>query len=441
MKGFVHPGNPAFVEEMRQLALSPHPEDAPLPLSDDPNDFCIIDTETRSRLDVTEVGAVNHIAAGRVIIVTYAIGDGPVQVWAVDSFDEADRLNFQNIPGDLQAFWRRAARGEAWFVAWNSGFDRHALGRGIDLDPTVRAEYPNGEIMRVDMIIDAMAQSVKSHLPPDLMGAAQYGGAATKKRGSGKALIKLFSDEAGTATPQTHPAEWAEFIEYAVDDIGAARDLFFSTAPLSAQEWAEFWANEYINDRGMPVDVEFVAKAAALAKHNAALADAAVREISGGALLTVNQHKAMLAWVEARIGHHPAVEHILTREVTIEEGDDGEDVAVVEKSLSRERVEALIALLEELDAGDGLTDDEYDALRMLEVRLYGASATPRKFVKIGPLLVGDRLTGQYVFNGAAATGRFSSRGAQTHNLTRDTVGTRDDEIEAIETILDMEIDP
>jgi hypothetical protein len=45
-----------------------------------------------------------------------------------------------------------------------------------------------------------------------------------------------------------------------------------------------------------------------------------------------------------------------------------------------------------------------------------------------------RLKGQYVYCGAAATSRFSSKAVQVHNLSRDTVGSLDDEIDAIELI-------
>lgn len=413
------------------------------PLSENHDDFCIIDTETRSPYDVTVHGAYVHTRHCMVVIVTYQIGDGPVQSWVVEGFGKGDRLNWQNAPHDLHKFYTRAVKGEAWFVAWNAAFDRLALNHGVDLDPTVRAELhkhaPAGtpmqtDVIRIDMMIDAMAQGVASHLPPDLFGAAQFGGVATKKQANGKALIKLFSDAKQTATPKSHPVEWAEFLSYAIDDTAAAGELFWSTMPLTDTEWHEYWANEEINDRGMPVDVPFVERAAKLADLNAELADEAVARISRGALRTVNQHKAMLEWIDERLGHLAGVERILTRDTTTEADEDGNDVTIVEKSLERSRVEELLALLDRMNEEEGLTDEEYEAQQMLQVRLYGASATPKKFGKIVDSLDEGRLKGQYVFNGAPATGRFSSRGVQTHNLTRATVGTRDDELDVLEMI-------
>lgn len=414
-------------------------------LSSDPEDYCIIDTETRSTVDVTEGGVHTHIAAGRVIIVTYAIGLAPVQEWVVRDFTPKERLNWQNCPDDLYAFYKRARAGEAWFGAWNSGFDRIALSRGIDIDPETLAQLGH-EVIRVPMMVDVMAQGGKSHLPPDLMGASQMNGSPIKKQANGKALIRLFCDAAKSATPLTHPAEWAEFRSYARDDVAATRDIFQTTLPLDKEEWSEFWANEYINDRGLPIDVPFVANAAKLAELNADTAAAAVADISRGELYSVNQHAKMLEWVDARLCHLPDVERILTREVTIEQDAEGDDVTTVAKSLSKERVEELVLMLEKMDETIGLTDDEFEALRMLEVRQYGSSATPQKFIKMLPMVHEGRVKGQYVFNGANATGRFSSRGLQMHNLTRAILQLpggnpkgedRRVEVEALETISDM----
>lgn len=414
-------------------------------LSDDWNDFCFIDTETRSHLNVKDVGVYPHIREGRVIIVTYAIGEGPVQKWVVEDFGPEHRLNWANAPKDLMAFLMRsryAARGitgkdikPCWFVAWNAAFDRVALSRGIDLPP----EADQVDMIEIPMMIDAMAQAVKSHLPPDLMGASQYAGMGMLKQ-PGKHLIKRFATEGNNAS--TAEPEWQEFLSYAEADISSMRAIFMATMQLDREEWREYWANEAINDRGLPIDVGFVKKAAELAELNAELADADVARISRGKLRTVNQHKAILEWVLDKIGHLPETERILTQEIEITEDDEGNDIANAKMSLERARVVDLIAMLERLNEDEGLTDDEFDALEMLRVREFGASATPKKFVKAVGMLDGGRVKGQYVFNGANATGRFSSRGLQVHNLTRAVVQTVEPtnlppeelEIEAIETI-------
>lgn len=404
------------------------------PLSINPDDFCFIDTETRSSVDVTVAGAYAHTAAPDfcVMIVTYAIGNGPVQRWHIANdvaeIGSEDLLDWRRAPADLAAFIDRVRSGEAWLVAWNAAFDRLALNRGLNGLPVGETYLP------IKCFLDAMVQACRSHLPPDLMGASTVMACPIPKRPTGKALIKLFAVHDG-GTPASHPDEWLEYLRYASDDIDAMRTIWFDTLPLPATEWQEYWVSEGINDRGMPVDRVFVEGAAQLAELNAELANSEVERISGGALYSVNQHKAMLAWIMARVGHLPQAEPILTREVTLEPDDEGEDVAVAELSLGKENVKALIAYLLALDEAEGLTDAEAEALDMLEVREYGGSATPKKFIKMLPMLGDDaRLRGQYTFNGAATTGRYSSRGVQIHNLTRDTVGDTDAELDAIEMI-------
>lgn len=415
------------------------------PLATDPASYCFIDTETRSPENVVVHGLHRHTTAPgfMVMIVTYAIGTGPVQEWVTDHFDRP--LDWDDAPKDLRAFYVDALLGQKWFVAWNAAFDRHAINRGIS-----NVDRLNGsqiETLSIPMIIDAMAQAVKSHLPPDLKGAAQFAGASVQKDTAGKGLIALFCDSAGTATPLSHPGEWAAFRSYAQDDIGSMREVFLGTMPLARREWEEYWASEKINDRGLPIDMGFVRQAAALAEFNAAKANAEVKEISGGALYSVNQHAKMTDWVLDRLDHLPRVRDILTKELIEGEPDEeGNDVVEAKLSLERARVEELILYLEDLDETEGLTDDEFDALRMLEVRVYGASATPKKFVKMVKQASADgRLHGSYVFNGAPATGRFSSRGIQTHNLPRSTAARLrdastpkndpfDDEADAIDMI-------
>lgn len=396
------------------------------PLSVEPDDFCFIDTETRSHVSVVEAGAYQHMAHGRVIICTYAIGDGDVQEWVLENWSPDQRLDWSKAPEDLADFLVRVKAGEAWFVAWNAAFDRVALSRGM-----------RGEPMQVEWFIDAMAQAVKSHLPPDLMGACYAARVKVKKQANGKALIKLFCDEANAATPQSHLEEWADFRSYAHDDIPSMREIYWGTLPLSRKEWEEYWANERINDVGMPVDVAFVRKASELAEHSASLANQQIVALTDGRISTVNQSAAILDLIRDNLRAHSAVNRILTREIVEEPTEDGEDVVTREKySLDRGRVEEVIHFLERLRDERGLTDEEQTALRILEVRLYGASATPRKFTKMLPMFDEGRIKGQYVFNGASATGRYSSRGVQMHNLSRATIGSRDDELDAIETITD-----
>lgn len=400
------------------------------PLSIDPNSWVFCDVETRSFEDVTVHGASRHAAAGRVVIFTYAIGEGEVRDWCIPSFEPGLKLDWNDAPDDLLDALQDVEEGKRWFVAWNSGFEYQAFTRAMTGLEDFRAEW----------MIDAMVQAMVSHLPPDLKGAAKAVG-LTQKQDAGKRLIKLFSDETGTATPQSHPEDWQMFREYARDDVAATRDIFFATMPLARQAWEEFWAVEKINARGAPIDAPFVRQAVKVSERLTETSNADIMRLTGGVVRTVNQAAALMDWLRYSLRALPEVDRILTREVDLVEDDEGEQHAVAKLSLGRSHVEELIAYLERIDAERGLTDAEFAALQVLEVRLYGASATPKKYKKIEALVSGDgRLRGQYVFNGAAATGRMSGRGAQPQNLARAKIGSTDDEADAIEMVTDSGVD-
>lgn len=365
----------------------------------DIDNLCFIDTETLSGADLKATGIYPYSSdpAFRVMIVTYAIGEGPVQIWKQDRAHLGAWLDWNDAPDDLLDFLERVEAGKAHFVAWNAAFDRLALSRGMKGYSSAQPEH----------FLDAMVQAVRSHLPPDLASAGRTVKSDVLKRPDGKRLIQQFCVPP-FADPADHPAEWEAFTLYALDDIPPMRAVWQSTLPLSELAWQQYWASEHINDAGMPVDVEFARAAGALAIENAERADADIHRLTGGAIRTVNQHAALCDWVVARIDHMSEAVAILLRDVVEEQDEAGDGVTRLETySLERSRVEDLIAYLERLADERALTDSEAVVLKVLHVRAFGASATPKKFVKLLPMVSeGDRLRGQYVYYGAAATGRF-----------------------------------
>src|SRR5262245_55892906 len=87
--------------------------------------------------------------------------------------------------------------------------------------------------------------------------------------------------------------------------------------------------------------------------------------------------------------------------------DDQEDQ--LKLSLTRERVERLLAMVGVKPASGVLTADEAKAREVAEIRLFGAGASPKKFARLAAQQVDGVLRGQYRFSGAGQTGRLSSR--------------------------------
>lgn len=415
-------------------------------LSDDINDYCFIDTETKAKrgttgpdADVTECGAYRYSECARVVMIQQAIGAGPVRVSAFPDFDPTRRFLWGAgfIPDDLLAFHERALRGEAWYAAWNMQFDRLMLNT-----------IP-GCVIRPDMTIDVMAQGAASNLPGKLEGASRSIGRRGKQQ-DGKDLIKLFTGplwegDEGAATPQTHPVEWARFCTYGSQDIDELRAVFQATRQLPRREWEEYWASERINDRGMMVDVEFCERAAAIAELNQRLLNKQISALTGGAITKVTQRERIANWLFDHCGL-AEVRDTLVKAWTEEDEITGEDDELVPAKLSvkEDRLKSYINVLVGLDEKQGLTDAEFELLQIAEARLFGASSTPGKFQKVVDMRsADDHLKGQFTFNGAAQTGRYSSRGVQVHNLIRASLTDKEHpgrEIEAIDLINTLEVD-
>jgi len=109
---------------------------------------------------------------------------------------------------------------------------------------------------------------------------------------------------------------------------------------------------------------------------------------------------------------------LMTMTTTTNDEQDAELVF----SLTRERVERLLAMLDVKRANGGPNADEAKAREVAELRLFGAGASPKKFARLEAQQVDGVLRDQYRFSGGFQTGRMSSRGAQIQNLTRDVLG-------------------
>ena len=372
------------------------------------SDLCFIDAETRALPgledprwgDITKTSTQRYARSSRVILLPYAIGGGDVAVWELTDFGRA--LNWRDAPADLARFLRAVRGGEAKMVAYNSAFDRAVLNHGM-IRETRKLTFG------VPDFLDAMAQADASALPPGLDGAAKAIGQEGKLY-TGKELIQMFSPADGL-TPRDRPERWEEFVEYSAIDVEMLREVWRATRPLSIAEWREFWASEAVNDRGLPVDRAFAEGAADFAAVYKDTLNDEVARISDGDLYSPNQHAAIAAWVYDRVAHDSEMAEILVKQWT--EDEDQQRLEPGKFSLDRQRCERLVAYLTRLDTERGLTDDEFAAYEIANLKTYGASATPLKFAKALPALTDqDRLPNQYVFNGAPQTGRFSARGVQ-----------------------------
>lgn len=388
--------------------------------------LCFIDSETQRLTkdvpDVTEVGAYRYARHARPVIWSYAIGDAPVQVVSITK--KALRLNWADMPEDLRAFHARVEAGDAWYVAWNAGFDRQIWN-------SPNTDYPG---TAPEHWMDAMFQATASGLPGKLADAGRFVGMTQKLEQGGK-LVSLF-EPVDAPEPLEVPDDWALYEVYAADDVNAMRDVWRATRALTFWEWEQYWASEAINDRGMMIDRRLAAAATVVMRETRVAMNEKIEAATGGDIRKVTQSKALLEWAldYRRVGARQDALDRLVKLPEVVRKRDGKVMRPVKYTLGKEHLEALLVYY---DTRDDLTPDEQLCADVLLLREGGASSTPAKFLKALVAAGADGvLRGQYVCGGAQQTRRFSSRGVQIHNLTRNHLG--DKEVELIMDLVELQ---
>lgn len=399
------------------------------------------DTETFSAVPITH-GTYKYTANCEVMIFTYAFDNDPtVHAW--------DLTTGTPCPGDLEYYLAEADE----ITFHNSMFDRNALKNNlgpivlhegewlplylvadaacVDIDPGFRVD------IAVERIRDTMVQALTHSLPGglgkigDILGLAED----DKKDKRGKQLINLFckpnkfchslkrehyqalkffkaaiaeaeSKWTGRATRDTHPLEWAEFIEYAKSDIRAMRvarqkmptwnyrpdasgqqrlalaDPFGGVETPGAFEFNLWCLDQRINDRGIAIDLDLARGAlAAVAEEQKRLKDKTYA-ITAGELGSTSKGTALL-------------KHLLA-----EHGVELPDLqgATIERRLQDQ-------------------DLPWAAKELLMIRQQVATTSTSKYNSLLRAVSGDgRLRGTLQFCGANRTGRWAGRTFQPHNL-------------------------
>jgi len=363
------------------------------------------DFETACSLDLKKVGLYRYMAAASPLVLAVALGEGPTRTLTFP-------LTWDDLPDDIRAHQKLVEAGNGVWAAWNAAFDREVWNQITDFPP-----------LDIKHVIDVMAQATAAGLPGKLDGASRFSGGQHKLAG-GK-LIQMFSS--GKYNAQSRPEEWRQFLEYAARDVDAMRDIFLNTMQLPLEDWEEYWASERINLNGIAFDQELARRAAHMAEIDRLRAGDELTGLTHGRVTRVTMVQHMKDWLQTAL--QPADREYLVDRVEEVLDEETDEIEHIEKhSLNRAVIRQLMALL---DSKPQLTDSERRARTLLDIRLYGGSTTPAKFSNMLNNHVDGLLLGQFVFNGAPQTGRFSSRGVQLHNLMRDALEYEMDAIDAL----------
>ena len=247
------------------------------------------DCETYSECDLKKAGthAYAEHPSTEIIVAQWAIDDGEPQVWDCTTGDGYvdESLTWKLLDPTVT------------IVAHNSAFDRTILRHvwGIDAPPE----------RWLDTMVQAMAHGLPGAL--DKVGAILDVDSDEAKDKRGRELIQLFckprpkNHKLRRATRDTHPNEWAEFLEYSRQDIVAMRAIHrrlprWNYAP-GHPELALWHLDQRVNDRGFSVDVALAEAAISAVAEEQRRLKAEVREATDGAVTSASQRDELLSYI------------------------------------------------------------------------------------------------------------------------------------------------
>lgn len=322
-------------------------------------DILQIDFETKSQCDLLTVG-VNKYATDpttQVHMMGWAFNDEPAVVWTPDQPFPQRIIDHVKAGGELRA--------------WNAQFERliwwYVLGPDFDL-PEPKLEQ-----------FKCTAARARAHgLPGSLKDAGRALDLPMQKQESGQRLIKLYCIP-GHKT-EIPPDDWALFLEYCRMDVEVERQIGTFLRELTDSEWQDYWANERINDRGVPIDVSFARAAQAYGEAIKRDADGKIHELTNGAVPNARSRKKRDEWLRPQLAEHHL--ECLTENGVLKFSQPRREELLQQKDLGPE----VRRFTELVDEAGGATLGKYKALadRSMEGRLHGA----------------------FLFSGGGQTGRY-----------------------------------
>lgn len=348
-----------------------------------------IDLETRSACDLKKHGSARYAAdpTTDIILVAYAVGNGPAQVWEPLS---------EPAPEAFLAMWVDPSK----TICAHGDFDRVVLSRlhvklGLPAPPPVLCWR------------DTSAVCAYNGLPRNLKAAAEWLRLPTKKMDEGKALIERFSKPqkvrkpklkkgeqpppppALFAAPEDHPEDWAMFKTYASVDVEVMRQIVIEIGFLPGQEEANYRATIAMTEgRGIPLDMPRVR---AVARRVELLQEEAGRRVCEATGLGTAGSPNFIKWVA-------------------------------------EQSNTPLANTQAMDDARAAGQLPNRVAELVDLRGAYNRAAPGKAASMLDFEVGGRVFGSLKYAGAQTTQRMSGAGIQPQNFARPTV--EDDAIEA-----------
>ncbi len=331
----------------------------------------VLDLETTSTADLRKTGAhaYSEHPDTRVMVLCFAIDDGPVETW---------------VSGPIPGCFLDAVNRGATVVAHNYLFEYNIYHHKL---------VPRWPPISLSRWSCTMARALVAGYPAslDLVGRA-IGLTQQKDHGSRDLMLRFARPRSINPTTwwhETDPVRFRALCNYCAQDVLAERELDRKIPELSPRERLVFELDHLINQRGLAIDHLLVGELAALTSEARTHLTSEIARLTGGQVRTLNQVAQLREW--------------LLR-------DQGLDIP----DLRRATVQTFLA------DKDGTLPEP--ARKALTARRDASRSSTAKLAAIVSARSRDgRVRGTFQYYGASRTGRWAGRRLQPQNLFRGSI--------------------
>lgn len=360
----------------------------------------IVDFETRSRCNLITRGSYNYARDSSTDILCAAFAPA-------DPDDDREWLWFppSPLPDDLLAEIKKADL----IAAHNAAFDRE-IWRYI-----ATSDYGFPEIPFANWYCTS-AQARVNNLPASLDDAARALNSKHRKDHHGSLLIRKLSIPQKDGEFLDAPLLLLEMGDYCLQDVRVTKALVNATRRLSLIEHDDWVLNEYINERGVLIDIP-LAEAAQLHANDEYIEIAERLSTETNGVVTKHTQTTRAAnWILNELSDaHPVVQ--LMRKTS---AATGESTVSLDKAIRERIIHAYD--YEELDVPEHI-------MNVVDALHESSASSVTKFKNMALRADDDthRVHGAFIYAGASQTLRYASRGLQLHNMpSRDLFKTMDE---------------
>lgn len=341
---------------------------------------CTVDFETRSFLNVIDVGAWRYAESPttEILCLAYKFDSGPTKLW----------LPFLPFPQEIIDHIEAGGMFEAHNVQFERAVWQFILSRQMGIPMPKRWR-------------DTLAVCAYRGIPLSLDNAGKALGLPIQKDKRGEYLLQTLSTPKGATKKEPnrlYREDWDlmdELYDYCITDVDSEYCLSETLGPLPPSEYGLWVLDQKINQRGVCLDKEAVIASLQVIKLVEDKYNNELMEITGNAVKAATQRDKLLNWIR-----------------------ENSDLTIT--NLTKETLESLL-LKDKKGRYINLKGVDKGVQRAIFIRSQLAKSSTKKLEKMMETVSRDnRIRGLLQYHGAA-TGRWAGRLVQPQNFPRASV--------------------